>query len=92
MPNRSFPQSLYFREFDILESRKHSGCCGSEVAQALILNKIPGFAKSYRDIPIQNIRCRTSVNLLIVNICQKVISLFTQRCSVTHQLTAFNYL
>jgi len=45
MLNRSFAQSLHFRDFEILESRKHSGCCGSEVAQALILNKIPGFAK-----------------------------------------------
>ncbi|HKJ31204.1 MAG TPA: hypothetical protein VKA34_05215 [Balneolales bacterium] len=48
MPNRSFAQSLHFRDFEILESRKHSGCCGSEVAQALILNKIPGFAKLLR--------------------------------------------
>ena len=45
MQNRSFAQYLHFRDFEILESRKHSGCCGSEVAQALILNKIPGFAK-----------------------------------------------
>jgi len=45
MQNRSFAQYLHFRDFEILTSRKHSGCCGSEVAQALILNKIPGFAK-----------------------------------------------
>ncbi|HKJ34152.1 MAG TPA: hypothetical protein VKA34_20135 [Balneolales bacterium] len=45
MQNRSFDQYLHFRDFEILESRKHSGCCGSGVAQALILNKIPGFAK-----------------------------------------------
>jgi len=45
MQNRSFAQYLHFRDFEILESRKHSGCCGSEVVQALILNKIPGFAK-----------------------------------------------
>ncbi|HKJ31518.1 MAG TPA: hypothetical protein VKA34_06800 [Balneolales bacterium] len=44
-PNRSFVQSLHFRDSKILESRKHSGCCGFEVAQALILNKSPGFAK-----------------------------------------------
>ncbi|HKJ31243.1 MAG TPA: hypothetical protein VKA34_05410 [Balneolales bacterium] len=37
--------NMHLRDFEILESRKHSGCCGSEVAQALILNKIPGFAK-----------------------------------------------
>ncbi|HKJ30925.1 MAG TPA: hypothetical protein VKA34_03815 [Balneolales bacterium] len=45
MQNCSFAQSLHFRDFKILESRNHSGRCGSEVAQALILNKIPGFAK-----------------------------------------------
>jgi len=45
MQNRSFTQSLHFRDFEILESQKHLGCCGSEGAQALILNKIPGFAK-----------------------------------------------
>ena len=45
MQNRSFAQYLHFRDFEILTSRKHSGCCGSEVAQALILNKIPGFVK-----------------------------------------------
>ncbi|HKJ32389.1 MAG TPA: hypothetical protein VKA34_11210 [Balneolales bacterium] len=45
MQNRSFVQYLYFRDFEILESRKHTGCCGFEVAQALILNKSPGFAK-----------------------------------------------
>jgi len=45
MQNRSFAQYLHFRDFEILESRKHSECCGSEVTQALILNKIPGFAK-----------------------------------------------
>ncbi|HKJ33950.1 MAG TPA: hypothetical protein VKA34_19115 [Balneolales bacterium] len=45
MQNRSFAQSLHYHDFEILESRKHSGYCGSEVAQALILNKIPGFAK-----------------------------------------------
>ncbi|HKJ31368.1 MAG TPA: hypothetical protein VKA34_06040 [Balneolales bacterium] len=51
MQNRSFAQSLHFRDFEILESRKHSGYCGSEVAQALILNKIPGFSKpSINDI------------------------------------------
>ncbi|HKJ34153.1 MAG TPA: hypothetical protein VKA34_20140 [Balneolales bacterium] len=44
MQNRSFAQSLHFRDFKILESRKHSGCCGFEVDQALILNKSPGFA------------------------------------------------
>ncbi|HKJ31106.1 MAG TPA: hypothetical protein VKA34_04720 [Balneolales bacterium] len=47
MQNRSFTQNLHFHDFEILESRKHSGCCGSEVAQALIWNKIPGFAKPY---------------------------------------------
>ncbi|HKJ30272.1 MAG TPA: hypothetical protein VKA34_00525 [Balneolales bacterium] len=45
MPNRSFARYLHFHDFKILEPRKHSGCCGSEIAQALILNKIPGFAK-----------------------------------------------
>ncbi|HKJ34327.1 MAG TPA: hypothetical protein VKA34_21060 [Balneolales bacterium] len=45
MQNRSFAQYLHFRDFKILTSRKLSGCCGSEVAQALILNKCPGFAK-----------------------------------------------
>ncbi|HKJ31279.1 MAG TPA: hypothetical protein VKA34_05595 [Balneolales bacterium] len=45
MQNRSFAQSQHFRDLEILESRKHSGCCGSEVAQALVLNEIPGFAK-----------------------------------------------
>ncbi|HKJ32787.1 MAG TPA: hypothetical protein VKA34_13215 [Balneolales bacterium] len=45
MQNRSFAQSLHFRDFEILEFLKYSGCCGSEFAQALILNKIPGFAK-----------------------------------------------
>ncbi|HKJ32800.1 MAG TPA: hypothetical protein VKA34_13280 [Balneolales bacterium] len=45
MQNHSFAQSLNFRDFEILESRKHSGCCGSGVTQALILNKTPGFAK-----------------------------------------------
>ncbi|HKJ31053.1 MAG TPA: hypothetical protein VKA34_04455 [Balneolales bacterium] len=49
MHNRSVAQSLHLCDFEILESRKHSGCCGSEVAQVLILNKIPGFAKpSYK--------------------------------------------
>ena len=38
MQNRSFAQSLHFRDFEILKY-------GNEVAQALILNKIPGFAK-----------------------------------------------
>ncbi|HKJ31032.1 MAG TPA: hypothetical protein VKA34_04350 [Balneolales bacterium] len=46
MQNRSFAQYLHSYDFEILESRKHSGCCDSEVAQALIMNKIPGFAKS----------------------------------------------
>ncbi|HKJ30993.1 MAG TPA: hypothetical protein VKA34_04155 [Balneolales bacterium] len=45
MQNRSFAQYLHFRDFKIHTSRKLSGCCGSEVAQALILNKSPGFAK-----------------------------------------------
>jgi len=45
MQNRSFAQYLHFRDFEILESRKHSGCYGSEVTKALIFNKIPGFAK-----------------------------------------------
>ncbi|HKJ34771.1 MAG TPA: hypothetical protein VKA34_23300 [Balneolales bacterium] len=45
MQNRSFAQSLHFHDFEILEFRKHSGCCGSEVAQALIWNKIHGSAK-----------------------------------------------
>ncbi|HKJ34605.1 MAG TPA: hypothetical protein VKA34_22460 [Balneolales bacterium] len=44
MRNRSFIQYLYFHDFEIPESRKHLGCCGFEVTQALILNKIPGFA------------------------------------------------
>ncbi|HKJ33577.1 MAG TPA: hypothetical protein VKA34_17205 [Balneolales bacterium] len=39
MQNRSFAQSLHFRDFKILTSRKHSGCYGSEVTQALILKK-----------------------------------------------------
>ncbi|HKJ34910.1 MAG TPA: hypothetical protein VKA34_24015 [Balneolales bacterium] len=47
MQNCSFFQYLHFCDFKILESRKHSGCCGSEVAHALILNKIPGFAKPF---------------------------------------------
>ncbi|HKJ33844.1 MAG TPA: hypothetical protein VKA34_18580 [Balneolales bacterium] len=50
MQNRSFAQYLHFRYFEILKSRKHSGCCGSEVAQALILNKIPGFVKPSNNI------------------------------------------
>ena len=45
MQNCSFTQYLHFNNFEILESRKHSGCHGFEVAQALMLNKIPGFAK-----------------------------------------------
>ena len=45
MQNRSFAQSLHFRDFEIPESRKHSGYFGTAVAQALILNKIPGFVK-----------------------------------------------
>ncbi|HKJ31113.1 MAG TPA: hypothetical protein VKA34_04755 [Balneolales bacterium] len=45
MQNRSFAQYLHFHDFEILESRKHSGCYGFEVVQALILNNIPGFAK-----------------------------------------------
>ncbi|HKJ34202.1 MAG TPA: hypothetical protein VKA34_20385 [Balneolales bacterium] len=50
MKNRSFAQYLHLHDFVILESRKHSGCCGFEVVQALILNKIPGFAKpSFND-------------------------------------------
>ncbi|HKJ32843.1 MAG TPA: hypothetical protein VKA34_13495 [Balneolales bacterium] len=47
MQNRSFAQSPHFHDFEILKSRKHSGCCGPEVAQALILNKIPGFCKAF---------------------------------------------
>ncbi|HKJ31751.1 MAG TPA: hypothetical protein VKA34_07980 [Balneolales bacterium] len=43
MQNRSLAQPLHFRDFKILESRKHSGCCCFEVAQALILNRSPGF-------------------------------------------------
>ncbi|HKJ32320.1 MAG TPA: hypothetical protein VKA34_10860 [Balneolales bacterium] len=35
---------------------EHSGCCGSEVAQALILNKIPGFAKPSHN-QITNFKC-----------------------------------
>jgi len=55
MQNRSFAQYLHFRDFEILESRKHSGCCGSEVAQALILNKIPGSAKpSWNQVSIRD--------------------------------------
>ncbi|HKJ30712.1 MAG TPA: hypothetical protein VKA34_02740 [Balneolales bacterium] len=46
MQNRSFTQYQYFYDFEIHEFRKYSGCCGSEVAQALIWNKIPGFAKA----------------------------------------------
>ena len=45
MQNRSFAQYLHFHDFEILESRKHSGCYGFEVVQALILNKSPGFAQ-----------------------------------------------
>ncbi|HKJ34667.1 MAG TPA: hypothetical protein VKA34_22780 [Balneolales bacterium] len=46
MQNCSFAQYLHFRDFGILESRKHSGCYGFEVAQTLILNEIPGFTES----------------------------------------------
>ncbi|HKJ31976.1 MAG TPA: hypothetical protein VKA34_09110 [Balneolales bacterium] len=45
MQNRPCAQYLHFCDFEILESRKHSGCHGFEVAEALILNKIPVFAK-----------------------------------------------
>jgi len=45
MQNRSFAHYLHFCDFEMLKSRKHSGCCDFEVAQALILNKIPGFAR-----------------------------------------------
>ncbi|HKJ34565.1 MAG TPA: hypothetical protein VKA34_22260 [Balneolales bacterium] len=45
MQSRSFVQYLHFHDFEILESRKHSGCCDFEVVQALILNKSPGSAK-----------------------------------------------
>ena len=59
MQNRSFAQYLHFRDFEILTSREHSGCCGSEVAQALILNKIPGFAKPSNETPgLAKIFCR----------------------------------
>ncbi|HKJ30442.1 MAG TPA: hypothetical protein VKA34_01385 [Balneolales bacterium] len=44
MQNRSFTQFLHFRDFKIIESRKHSGCFSFEVAQSLMLNKSPGFA------------------------------------------------
>ena len=49
MQNRSFAQYLHLHDFVILESRKHSGCCGFEVVHALILNKIHGFAKPSLD-------------------------------------------
>ena len=55
MRNRSFAQYLHFHDLEILESRKHSGCCGSEVTQALILNKIPGFGKLSIIVSCKNI-------------------------------------
>ncbi|HKJ31052.1 MAG TPA: hypothetical protein VKA34_04450 [Balneolales bacterium] len=45
MQNRSFAQYLHLCDFENLESRKHSGCRGFEVAQALVMYKIPGFAE-----------------------------------------------
>ncbi|HKJ33847.1 MAG TPA: hypothetical protein VKA34_18595 [Balneolales bacterium] len=42
MQYHSFAHYLHFYDFEILESRKHSGCYSFEVVQALILNKIPG--------------------------------------------------
>ncbi|HKJ32900.1 MAG TPA: hypothetical protein VKA34_13780 [Balneolales bacterium] len=67
MQNRSFAQYLHFRDFKILTSRKLSGCCGSEVAQALILNKSPGFAKpsiNYYTITDQSIKEKPDLNTI----------------------------
>jgi len=43
LQNRSFAQSLHFRDFKILTYAYIRS--GFEITQALILDKIPGFAK-----------------------------------------------
>ncbi|HKJ30908.1 MAG TPA: hypothetical protein VKA34_03730 [Balneolales bacterium] len=39
------PNSCIFTTSKSSNPEKHSGCCGFEVTQPLVLNKIPGFAK-----------------------------------------------